>query len=209
MTQRLADGVRTFRAVEFPRRRRQFKALASGQSPDTLFVTCSDSRIDPSLVTQTDPGDLFVIRNAGNLIPRFGSEPVGGEAATLEYAVLGLGVKDIVICGHSHCGAMAGLLAPDSLLGLPQVSAWLRHARTTLERVSAAPSDAPGEAAIETNVVVQLESLRSYPFVALREVRGDLTLHGWVYDFETGEVLELQPDGTFASLSDRPSIGNA
>ena len=201
MTQRLTDGFRTFRSREFPRLQGQFKALAAGQSPRTLFITCSDSRIDPSLITQAGPGELFVIRNAGNIIPAHGSEPAGGEAATLEYAVVALGVKDIVVCGHSHCGAMAGLMNPESLAALPGVASYLRHARATLDRVTETGGDA-----VETNVKVQLEQLRSYPFVREREQRGELSLHGWLYVFETGGVLTLQPNGTFEPLSTTPEV---
>lgn len=196
---RLTSGFHSFRAKEFPRRREQFEALAAGQFPHTLFITCSDSRIDPSLITQTDPGELFIIRNAGNLVPPPGKQPAGGEAATVEYAVVALGVEHIVVCGHSHCGAMAGLLAPESLKGLPGVSAWLRHATPTLERVRGAsrPDDRDP---VRANVAVQLENLRAYPFVREREQAGELTLHGWVYRFERGEVLELGADGRFSPL---------
>lgn len=197
MTQQLLDGVRRFRTAAYPPRKERFEALASGQSPNTLFVTCSDSRIDPSLITQTEPGELFVIRNAGNLIPACGVESSGGEAATLEYAVVVLGVKDIVVCGHSHCGAMAALLAPDTLDALPEVRSWLGHAESTLEKVRAAGE---GADAVRLNVVAQLENLRSYPFVREREERGELALHGWVYVFERGDILALGRDGAFAPL---------
>lgn len=209
MTQRLTDGVRTFRTTVFPRRQQRFADLAAGQAPHTLFITCSDSRIDPSLVTQAEPGELFVIRNAGNLVPAHGDEPAGGEAATLEYAVVALGVRDIVVCGHSHCGAMAGLLAPESLGSLPGVASWLRHATPALERVRAATPGSPASDAIGVNVGVQLEHLRSYAFVREREASGDLALHGWIYVFERGEVLELQPDASFAPLLEPPHLSGA
>lgn len=200
MTQRLKEGVRTFHTVEFPRRRQQFAALAEGQSPETLFITCSDSRIDPSLLTQTNPGELFVIRNAGNIIPPHSDAPMGGDAATLEYAVVALGVRDIVVCGHSHCGAMGGLMAPESLSALPGVASWLQHAHPTRARVESAAEGSDDRDAVRANVRVQLEHLRSYPFVAEAEAAGKLTLHGWVYAFEHGEVFELTPEGAFESV---------
>lgn len=209
MTQRLSDGVRTFRTTEFPKRQQQFAELATGQAPHTLFITCSDSRIDPSLITQSEPGEIFVIRNAGNLVPAHAEEPAGGEAATLEYAVVALGVRDIVVCGHSHCGAMAGLLAPASLQNLPGVASWLRHAEPTRERVQAAPHATEGRDAVRVNVAVQIEHLRSYAFVREAEAEGKLALHGWVYVFESGEILQLQADGTFSPLLDPTQLSGA
>ncbi len=134
---KLIEGVERFRARAYPAREALFKKLAAGQSPSTLFITCSDSRVDPSLITQTEPGDLFVIRNAGNFVPAYGSEGEG-VAASVEFAVVGLQVTDVVICGHSDCGAMKGLLKPEGLSGLPQVAAWLRHAQAARSTVLAA-----------------------------------------------------------------------
>src|SRR3954467_2337295 len=128
--QKLIHGIHRFREEDFRPLQGLFEELAKGQNPETLFITCSDSRIDPSLLTRAKPGDLFILRNAGNIIPPHGAAN-GGEAATIELAVAALGVKDIIICGHSHCGAMQGLLQPESVAALPSVSSWLSHAETT------------------------------------------------------------------------------
>ena len=128
--QKLIRGIHEFRTEHFRPLQGLFEKLAKGQSPETLFITCSDSRIDPNLLTRSRPGDLFILRNAGNIVPPHGAAN-GGEAATIEFAVAGLGVKDIIICGHSHCGAMQGLLTPESVASLPSVASWLSHAETT------------------------------------------------------------------------------
>ncbi|MCG8353470.1 MAG: carbonic anhydrase [Chloroflexales bacterium] len=206
--QPLTQGVQDFQTKNFQTMRDLFAQLAQGQHPETLFITCSDSRVDPNLLTQTKPGELFVLRNAGNIVPPHGSIN-GGEAATIEYAVNALGVKNIIICGHSHCGAMKGLLHPEQLTDFPAVVAWLSYAQKTKQRVDEKYSDLPdgeptlnaaidGEptlnAAIEENVLVQIENLRTLPSVAARVARGDLNIYGWVYRFETGEVFAYEPD---------------
>ena len=142
----------------------------AGQNPRALFVTCSDSRIDPNLLTQTSPGELFILRTAGNIVPPDGSV-FAGEAATIEYAVSALKVRDIIICGHSHCGAMQGLLHPGSLVSLPSVKAYLGHAeftRRTVEENSAHLTDPDQRLTltVEESVLVQLESLKTRPSVA-------------------------------------------
>lgn len=203
--QKLIQGIHQFQRKEFRPRQGLFEQLGQGQNPDTLFITCSDSRIDPSLLTQTEPGELFILRNAGNIVPPHGAAN-GGEGATIEFAVAGLGVKDIIICGHSHCGAMQGLLEPEKLQPLPVVAAWLSHAETTRrivkENYQHLHSDRLLTATIEENVLVQLENLRTLPAVAARLARGDLHLHGWVYKIETGDVFayDLQ-EGQFVSLA--------
>ncbi len=190
--QKLIEGVHQFRETDFRPRQGLFEQLAKGQKPETLFITCSDSRIDPSLLTKSDPGELFILRNAGNIVPARGATN-GGEVATIEFAVAALGVKDIIICGHSHCGAMKGLLEPEQVASLPDVSAWLAHAEATRRIVQENYGHLDGDrrltATIQENVLVQLESLRTLPSVASRLVRGDLHLHGWVYKIETGEVF--------------------
>jgi carbonic anhydrase len=169
-----------------------FEQLIKGQNPETLFITCSDSRIDPNLLTRSKPGDLFILRNAGNIVPPHGAAN-GREAATIEFAVAGLGVKDIIICSHSHCGAMKALLQPELITSLPAVSSWLSHAEATRRIVSNNYRDLDEDrlvtATIEENVLVQLENLRTLPAVASRLVQGDLHLHGWVYKIETGDVF--------------------
>jgi carbonic anhydrase len=202
---RLLHGIRQFQRQVFPNRRARFEELAAGQRPTTLFITCSDSRIVPELLTQTEPGEMFVARNAGNLVPPYTAQ-LSGEAATIEYALKVLKVEDIVVCGHSHCGAISGLLRPETLKDLPAVAEWLTHAERVrqeiVEHASAAdPSDDVLTAAIKTNVLVQLDHLRTYPAVALAESAGELALHGWFYRFETGDVSAFNAtDGKFVSV---------
>lgn len=194
--QKLIQGIHQFREYDFRPLQGLFEQLAKGQNPDTLFITCSDSRIDPNLLTHSKPGDLFILRNAGNIVPPHGAAN-GGEAATIEFAVAGLGVKDIILCGHSHCGAMKGLLQPEMVAELPSVASWLSHAETTRRIMRDNYTHLEGDrlvtATVEENVLVQLENLRTLPAVASRLVRGNLHLHGWVYKIETGEVFAFDP----------------
>lgn len=188
-----------------------FQRLAKGQSPDALFITCADSRISPNLITQTNPGELFIMRNAGNIVPPFGAAN-GGEGATIEFAVAGLGVKDIIVCGHTLCGAVSGLLMPEQLNGLPALSAWLSHAEATRRIIKENYSNLDEEqllnVATQENVLVQLENLRTHPSVAARLSRGELNLHGWTYKIETGEVFAYSADvGQFLPLTEsKPAI---
>lgn len=203
--QKLVHGIHKFQKEIFPSKQRLFEKLQSGQQPMALFITCSDSRIDPSLLTQTDPGELFIMRNAGNLIPPYGTL-YGGEAATIEYAVAVLGVQDIIVCGHSNCGAMSGLLEPQAIERLPAVRSWLTYAESTHRIVDENYSHLTDPAArltvtVEENVLVQLEHLRTHPTVAAAISRKALHLHGWVYKFETGQVFGFDPEeGQFAAL---------
>lgn len=192
--QKLIEGLHQFRSEIFPSRRDFFGALAAGQRPETLFITCSDSRINPNLLTQTEPGELFILRNAGNLVPSYRAEP-SGEAATIEFAVHGLGVQHIVVCGHTKCGAMKALLDPSALEGAPAVARWLEHAEAPRRLVTENYRDlSPTQLAdvlVEENVLAQLENLRTHPSVNARLARGDLTLHAWVYSIERGEVFQF------------------
>jgi carbonic anhydrase len=194
---RLADGVRRFRTHEFPGRRRLFEELAGGQAPHTLFITCADSRIVPELITQTRPGEMFVCRNIGNIVPAYG-EMMGGVSAVVEYACTALEVTDIIVCGHSDCGAMKALLAPDDpkLAAMPTVKSWLRNADAARSVVDATqPGLAQPErirALIEQNVRTQLAHLQTHPAVAGRLVTGNLKLHGWVYGIEEGTVMAME-----------------
>lgn len=209
----LIDGVRRFHEHVFPERRELFERLGSGQHPQALFITCSDSRIDPCLLTQTDPGDLFVLRNAGNIVPRYDS-PHGGEAGAIEFAILGLSIQHIIVCGHSKCGAMGGLLNPQKVESLPALQACLVHAEAAKEAVQSVYDLATTDnatlikCAVEQNVLVQLQNLQTHPVVADALSRNELTLHGWVYDFETGVVTCCGPDGEFAVLGDATPGGN-
>jgi carbonic anhydrase len=204
--QRLIQGIHQFQHEGFGRLQSLFEELARGQHPETLFITCSDSRIDPNLLTRSSPGDLFILRNAGNIVPPHGAVK-GGEAATIEFAVAALGVKDIIVCGHSHCGAMKGLIQPEALNDLPAVADWLMHAETTRrimrENYSHLEGTALLTATIEENVLVQLEHVRTLPSVAARLKRGELRLHGWVYKIETGEVFAFDVEsGQFVPVAE-------
>lgn len=191
--QRLVDGIHKFQQDIFASQQRLFQRLADGQKPLALFITCSDSRINPNLLTQTEPGELFIMRNAGNIVPPYGTATCG-EAATIEYAVSVLKVEDIVLCGHSHCGAMGALLQPESVNDLPAVKNWLQHAESTTRIIKEnyghiTDAKARLTATVEENVLVQLEHLRTHPSVAAAISRRSLKLHGWVYKFETGQVF--------------------
>jgi carbonic anhydrase len=204
--QKLIQGIHRFQESDFIPLQGLFEKLAKGQNPETLFITCSDSRIDPNLLTRSKPGDLFILRNAGNIVPPHGAAN-GGEAATIEFAVAALGVKDIIICGHSHCGAIQGLLQPERVASLPAVSSWLSHAekarRIVRDNYGHLDGDRLVTATIEENVLVQLENLRTLPAVASRLVRSDLHLHGWVYKIETGEVFAYDlASGQFVPLAE-------
>jgi carbonic anhydrase len=204
--QKLVDGIHQFQANIFDSHRELFERLADGQTPQALFICCSDSRFNPNLLTQTDPGDLFILRNAGNLIPPYGAAN-GGEAGTIEYAVSALKIKDVIVCGHSHCGAMQALLTPENVRELPAVAAWLAHAEATRrimkEKYTELRDQALLTATVEENVLVQLENLRTHPSVAAGLARGDLKLHGWVYKLETGQVFAYEPQrGQFLPIAE-------
>jgi len=201
--QRLIDGIHRFQRDVFRSRQAFFEGLAHGQNPEVLFITCSDSRINPNLITQTDPGELFIMRNAGNIIPPYGASH-GGEAATIEYAVDVIGVRDIIVCGHSHCGAMSAVLAPETCRNLPSVTAWLAHAEATrriiYDSYQHLDGDALLSATVQENVLVQLENLETHPCVASRLRKHRLTLHAWVYKIDTGQVFTYVPEqGQFVS----------
>ena len=203
------SGASRFRCDVFPSHKDLYARLAThGQQPKALIVSCSDSRVVPELITQSGPGELFVCRNAGAIVPPYGDGETGGVSATIEYAVSALGVRDIVVCGHSDCGAMKGLLNPDALKAMPSVAAWLGHGRAACEVVrDAYPADLSASerltALIQENVVAQLAHLRTHPSVASALAQGRLTLHGWVFDLATGalEVLDGE-DGAFRPLRD-------
>ena len=203
---KLIRGVREFQSGVFPTQRQMFAQLARGQHPEALFITCSDSRIDPNLITNTDPGAIFVLRNIGNIVPPLGAAR-DSEEAVIEYALEALGVRHIILCGHSHCGAMKGLLHPEGLASVPAVASWLTHAEKTRQAVKRRHPDLQGEellnAAVAENVSVQLENLRTLPSVSSRLARDELQLHGWVYAIETGDVSVLDPNtGNFLPFAE-------
>ena len=192
--ERLLNGAETFRREVFPENRALYAELARGQAPHTLFIACADSRVSPDLITQAQPGELFVLRNIGNIVPGYG-EMLGGVSAVVEYAVAALGVSDIVVCGHTDCGAMKALSDPDGagLEAMPTVRSWLRNASAARTvALALAADDAsidPMRLLIEQNVLLQLAHLRTHPSVAAKVAQGRLSLHGWIYDIETGDIM--------------------
>ena len=204
--EKLITGLHHFQAHIFETHKELFERLSKGQNPEALFITCSDSRINPNLITDTAPGDLFILRNAGNIIPPYGAAN-GGEGGTIEFAVAALGVKDIIVCGHSLCGAMSGLLHPEKLETLPLVRSWLSHAEATRqivrENYSYLDENELLSVTIQENVLVQIENLKTYPIVATRLSQGRLTLHGWTYKIQTGEVFSYNSErGQFLPISE-------
>ncbi len=215
----LLQGLQEFQSSYFVENRELFEELGQGQSPKVLFITCSDSRIVPSLITQSDPGELFVIRNAGNIVPPFGAAN-GGEGAAIEYAIHALNISQIIVCGHNHCGAMKGLLKLNQLQeDMPLVYDWLKHTDATRRLLKDAYSHLEGEAlldaAIAENVITQMENLKTQPFVRSRLQQGKLAMYGWIYGIETGEVLSYNeatrtfdpPQTLLVQENDRSSPG--
>lgn len=187
---KIIDGVLKFQKDIFPTHEELFDSLANQQDPDVLFITCSDSRVDPNLVTQSKPGDLFICRNAGNIVPPH-STATGGMTASIEYAVAVLNVRHIVICGHTDCGAMKGALNIEALDNLPHVKEWLSNCRSAHEIVKAQAGDSEEnqlQKLTEENVLQQLLHLKTHPTVAAKLATGDLKLHAWVYEIESGKV---------------------
>lgn len=184
-------GLFRFQREIFPAHEELFEALAEGQQPTALMITCGDSRIVPGLMTQTKPGELFICRNAGNIVPTHSGNS-GGITATIEYAVEALRVPSVIICGHSDCGAMKAVLNPDSLENLPKVRNWLSYSAAAAEVVKRNYSDLPEaeklEILIKENVIAQLENLKTHPAVAARLSGGDLRLFGWFYSICDGHV---------------------
>ncbi len=214
--QRILEGVRQFRTEEYPRQRAMFEQLArKQQKPKALFITCADSRVHPNLITMTEPGDLFLLRNAGTIIPPNG-QIGGGEAATIEYSVEVLGIQHIIICGHSQCGAMQALLANRALDELPAARAFFAHAESTRRIVQQKYRDknlSPADllmAATEENVLVQLSNLSTHPCVAARLAAREVSLYGWYYDIASGTVLQFdQGRGQFIELDGEPQATTA
>lgn len=205
--EKVIKGIKKFQEDVFPLQRNLFAELALGQDPKYLFITCSDSRIDPNLLTQTSPGELFICRNAGNIVPPHQWE-AGGMTASIEFAVSALGIEHIIICGHNDCGAMKATLTPEALKGMPHVERWLGHAHAAAEIVKAHHGGCLGPENVpeitEQNVVLQLQHLRTHPAVAARLATRQIDLHGWVYDIETGGMRCYdETDGSFKSYSER------
>lgn len=207
--QKLVQGIHQFQSSIFGPKHELFeRAVAEAQRPLALFITCSDSRIQPDLMLGCDPGEVFILRNAGNLIPPHGA-PAGGESATIEYAVAALKIPTIIVCGHSRCGAMKAIIQPADLDGLPRMAQWLTHAEATSQIIKAQYGHLDAgprwTATAEENVLVQLENLRTHPTVAAGLAAGTLKLHGWMFKMETGEVFAYDPvRGQFLPLAEAP-----
>lgn len=195
----LKSGIRRFRTAIYPKNEETYlQAVRQPQRPHSLIVTCADSRIDIETITQSGPGDIFVTRNIGNMVPAYG-EMMGGVSAVVEYAVMALKVQHVVICGHSECGAMAALMQPELLADMPAVKNWMNNAAAAMSvaKSMAKPDERPGDFArrlTEENVLLQLQHLRTHPSVAGAMAREELTISGWVYDIGKGEV-RISEDG--------------
>jgi len=187
----IIEGVHRFRTQVFPQKRQLFAALAKGQKPRALMISCADSRVDMQLVTQCDPGHLFFFRNAGNIVPPYGVV-LGAASATIEYAMEALEIPNIIVCGHSDCGAMKALLSPHGIEArMPTVAQWLKFgdaARQIALRDNESDPQATLDRLIKLNVLSQIEHLKTHPAVAVRVANGEVKLHGWVYDIEHGGV---------------------
>jgi carbonic anhydrase len=191
--QKLIEGHKRFLAEVFPAKKSHFHLLSDGQTPAWLFITCADSRIVPDLILGTEPGDLFISRSIGNVVP-ITSQDVDGVTATIEYSVEVLKVRHAIVCGHSDCGALKAALDRTSLANLPKARRWLDHVQAAFAyRQPLNPAD--GESAelaslIRGNVVAQLMNLHAQPPVARAESEGRLSVHGWYYDILTGRIEE-------------------
>ena len=204
---RFAAGVVRFQNNVYPEKQGLFEELSNGQSPEALFITCSDSRIETAMITQTEPGELFICRNAGNIVPPH-TEHTGGMTASIEYAVAVLKVPHIVVCGHTECGAMKGAMNPEGLDALPHVRKWLGYSKAAVDIVDSIARDASPEERmlhlIEQNVLLQLQHLRTHPSVAAALACGETELHGWVYDIRTGKVEAWdEAEGKFITIDTR------
>jgi len=200
---KIVSGFRKFKQEIFPKQQEMFKNLATDQNPHAMFITCADARIVPDLITQSAPGDLFIARNVGNIVPPYG-EMNGGVSTAIEYAVLALGVQHIIVCGHSDCGAMKTVLNPVALQRMPTVKKWLRHSESAL-RVVESNCDVTGQEKIniltQENIIAQLHHLYTHPSVAAKIASGNLFIHGWVYDIKNGEILGFDAEsGKFLPL---------
>jgi carbonic anhydrase len=210
--EQIIDGVARFQSQVYPRQRSLYQRLASeGQQPKAMVISCSDSRVVPEIITQSDPGEMFVCRNAGNIVPPFGDH-IGGVTSAIEYAVVGLEVEHIIVCGHTDCGAMKALLHPESLAEMPSVAAWLSHCKCAhgvfrhVHDGKVSDKDAVRVMAME-NVVAQLTHLRTHPSVASRVATGELTLHGWLFDIESGTIWAMDGmTGEFSRVEDDETL---
>ena len=203
---KVLEGLTLFQRIAYPRHKELFERLAKNQTPQAVFIACSDSRVDPNLLLQAEPGDIFIIRNAGNIVPPAGSS-YGGTTASLEYAVVALGIRDVILCGHSNCGAMQGVLHPERLDGMPAVRQWVSYAdrarRAAVESHPGADDETLLERVVDYNVIAQVRNLLTFPFVRPLAEKRELEIFGWVYDIASGGVKGLDATGRrFVPLAD-------
>ncbi len=195
---RVLDGLTLFQKLAYPRHKDLFERLAKNQTPQAVFIACSDSRVVPNLMVQAEPGDLFIIRNAGNIVPPAGSS-YGGTTASLEYAIVALGIRDVILCGHSNCGAMQGILHPERLESMPAVRQWVTYAelarRAAVEAHPGADDETLLERVVDYNVIAQVRNILTFPFVRPLVEKNELEIYGWVYDIASGRVKGLDASG--------------
>jgi carbonic anhydrase len=193
---KITEGVAKFQSEIYPAQRSRFESLRKGQQPLALFIACADSRVVPSLITQTEPGEVFVERNPGNLVPRY-SEFVGGVSASIEYAMLVLKVPLVILCGHTDCGVMKAVADPQQAEGMPGLQRWMQHALLARERLLCDHPDVPAGDKIrllaEYNVLAQMENLKTHPAIVSRLESNEVEIHGWLYDIADGSVREANP----------------
>lgn len=204
--EKLVSGIAKFQKTIFQDHKHLFSELAKGQKPEVLFITCSDSRIDPNLITQTKPGDLFIARNAGNMVPPHMQQFTTDMDASIEFAMEVLKVRHIVICGHSDCGAMKGAMNPEGVRHLPHVSSWLSNCSAACAVVKARNGELGCDNLLELteeNVVQQMKHLETHPTVAAKLATNSVFVHGWVYDIEHGEIYCYEKSsGGFVPVSE-------
>jgi carbonic anhydrase len=201
----LLQGLRRYESDLRPRYQDVFATLASGQSPHALVITCADSRVVPNLIASADPGEIFTVRNIANLVPTFSDDGDSSVGAAIAYAVSVLGVRDIVVCGHSSCGGANALLAPPH--ADPSVRRWLEPARAIVDELATrGPFDASrtlGDSVSQLSTLRQLDNLRTHPSVREASERGELGLHAWWFDIPTGQVLAYsKAEGRYVTAID-------
>jgi carbonic anhydrase len=216
--QKLEAGIHHFQANYFATHRQLFEQLAvNGQRPETLFITCSDSRVIPELITNAAPGELFIVRNVGNIVPRVEHGILGGVSAAIEFAVQVLEVGNVIVCGHTGCGAIDAILQPERVAHFPFVKRWLAESESIPKLIEERYGNLKGQdrvtAAVEENVLLQLENLRSFEFVAQKLDAGKLLMSGWVFKIATGDVFDYDPvSGQFLRLAgeneERPALSS-
>jgi carbonic anhydrase len=190
---KIIEGIRRFRRETYPQLKPRYDELVtSGQKPKTLMIGCSDSRVAFETLTGCGPGELFIVRNAGNIVPHYGHF-VGGVTASIEFAVTQLPIEHIIVCGHTHCGAIRALLNPETIKDAPAVRDWVNFSSEAAERVKRVDKSTPERhhrAAIAENVILQMENLRTFPCLTEKLASKQVRLHGWVYEIEIGDVVE-------------------